>query len=539
VVVSAGALLRAPAQGAAVAALAMSVVAQDAPCGVVDALDYPLDISETLANRYDDFGLFRARFGGRHTGLDVAFNRLGEPVYAAARGLVTYADPEGWDTEKGVVIIRHTFPDGIYYTLYGHMEQSDEIQFPRVGTCVERGDPVGVVGWPSRGLPHLHYEIRNFLPDDGGPGYVTDNPVLSGWFDPLDFTEMWRMRLAPGYVGSVSFAEVPTLPPVILDDGTSVIAQGDDVIAYTAQGRQSWRVTADGVVTGLVGLPDNRVVAHTRSGQAFTVSGGRYAALWTMPGPDAPVILLGSETLVFVGEGGTLAAYTPQGEALWSLPGVGAVVGVIDFQSSGDQVALAVRRVGGVHWRVVAADGRIAYETTFASSPQIAPVRGGGWFALAGDTLYHVASRPRAVTSIDAAPGRTARMTADLLGNVYIFVGDRDNTLLSLSPGGQVRWRRTYPAPLAAVAPLLRTDNGCLLYTLDVDGALHIFNARTGERVNEKQIYAGGIQNGSPPARILQALPDGRVLVGGGFLSAVVLDGAAISNGAMQNCVLG
>ncbi|MFN8452191.1 MAG: M23 family metallopeptidase [Anaerolineae bacterium] len=187
------ALLIAPVDGRA------AVVAQDAPCGVVDALDYPIDISDTLANRYDDFGLFRSRFGGRHTGLDVAFNRRGEPVYAAARGIVTYADPEGWDTEKGVVIIRHTFPDGgIYYTLYGHMEQSDDIQFPRVGACIERGDPVGVVGWPSRGLPHLHYEIRNFLPDDGGPGYVEDNPLLSGWYDPLDFTELWQIRLAPG-----------------------------------------------------------------------------------------------------------------------------------------------------------------------------------------------------------------------------------------------------------------------------------------------------------------------------------------------------
>ncbi|MFN8563177.1 MAG: M23 family metallopeptidase [Anaerolineae bacterium] len=184
------ALLIAPVDGRA------AVVAQDAPCGVVDALDYPIDISDTLANRYDDFGLFRSRFGGRHTGLDVAFNRRGEPVYAAARGIVTYADPEGWDTEKGVVIIRHTFPDGgIYYTLYGHMEQSDDIQFPRVGACIERGDPVGVVGWPSRGLPHLHYEIRNFLPDDGGPGYVEDNPLLSGWYDPLDFTELWQIGL--------------------------------------------------------------------------------------------------------------------------------------------------------------------------------------------------------------------------------------------------------------------------------------------------------------------------------------------------------
>jgi hypothetical protein len=419
------------------------------------------------------------------------------------------------------------------------MEQSDDIQFPRVGTCVERGDPVGVVGWPSRGLPHLHYEIRNFLPDDGGPGYVTENPLLDGWFDPLDFTAMWRIRLAPGYVSSVSFTDVPTLPPVILSDGTSVIAEGDGIEAFSAQGQQLWRVTTDGVVTGLIGLPDNRVVVHTRSGQAFTLSGGRYAALWNIPGPDAPVLLLGDQTLAFVGEDGGLAAYTPQGEALWSLTGAGSVIGVIDFQSSGDQIALAVRRVDGVYWRVVTADGQVAYETVFARTPQIAPVSGGGWFALDGATLYHVASKPHAVATIDQTPGRTARMTADLLGNVYIYLGDAESTLLSISPGGQVRWRQTYPAPPSAVASLLRTDNGCLLYALDVDGALHVFNARTGELANQMQVYAGGIQNGSPPARILQPLPGGQILVGAGFLSAVLLDGAAISDGAMQDCVLG
>lgn len=528
------ALIVAPARSLA------TFVAQDAPCGIVDAIDYPLDISETVTNRYDDFALFRSRFGGLHTGIDVAFNRHGDPVHAAARGRVTYADPAGWDTEKGVVIVRHTFPDSnIYYTLYGHMEQSDDVQFPLVGACVERGDPVGVVGWPSRGLPHLHFEIRSFLPDDGGPGYVTDNPILSGWFDPLDFTATWRIRLAPGYVSSVSFPSVPTLPPVILGDGTSVIAEGDSIEALSADGRQLWRVTAAGVVTGLIGLPDNQVVVHTRSGQAFTLSGGRYAALWSVPGPDAPILMLDGDTLVFVSDDGGLAAYTPRGDALWSLPGAGSILSVVDFQTSGGEVALAVRRASGYDWRVVGADGQVAYETTFWRTPQIAPISGGGWVALDGSTLYRIASAPQEIATIEQTPGRTARMTTDLLGNIYLYLGDDESTLLSISPGGQVRWRKTYPTPPAAVAPLLRTDNGCLLYALDMDGAFHVFNARSGELVNQMQVYAGGIRNGSPPARLLQPQPGNRILIGAGFLSAIVLDGMAIGGDALHDCVLG
>ena len=77
----------------------------NAPCGVVDTIDYPIDISDTLERGYDDFALYRARFGGNHVAIDIGFDRYGEPVHAAARGRVTYADPEGWDTEKGVVIV--------------------------------------------------------------------------------------------------------------------------------------------------------------------------------------------------------------------------------------------------------------------------------------------------------------------------------------------------------------------------------------------------------------------------------------------------
>src|SRR5262245_28096767 len=138
---------------------------QSAGCGVVDAIDYPID---ELVPGYDDFARYRERFGGNHTGIDIGFDRWGDPVYAAARGRVTYADPEGWDTEKGVVIIEHIMPDNtIAYSLYGHMEETDIIGFPQVGQCIERGSLVGTIGWPSRGRPHLHYEIRRILPNDG------------------------------------------------------------------------------------------------------------------------------------------------------------------------------------------------------------------------------------------------------------------------------------------------------------------------------------------------------------------------------------
>ena len=69
----------------------------DAPCGVVDAIAYPID---GISTEHDDFGLYRASFGGLHTGIDMAFGRYGDPVRAAARGRVTLADPNGWNLEK-------------------------------------------------------------------------------------------------------------------------------------------------------------------------------------------------------------------------------------------------------------------------------------------------------------------------------------------------------------------------------------------------------------------------------------------------------
>ncbi|MBZ0303453.1 MAG: peptidoglycan DD-metalloendopeptidase family protein [Anaerolineae bacterium] len=513
---------------------------QPAPfCGVVDSLDFPIP---NLVAGYDDFGLYRARFGGNHVGLDIGFDRWGEPVHAAARGRVTLSNIEEWDTEKGVVIVEHTFPDGsIYYTLYGHMEETDTYKFPTVGQCVDQDSVLGGIGWPSRGRPHLHYEVRNFMPEEGGPGYVTTNPLDEGWYNPLDFTALWHLRLSPGFVESTTFHAVPALPPVVLDSGLYAIASGNVLLIGDRQNGQAlWHVETDGVMTGIAGLPGDRVVAHTRNGQVLILENGRYSALWTVEGLDEPFLMLG-ETLVFVLPGGGVEAHDAAGTLLWSLPAVTTSGRVTQFAGSGQQFALGVRTDSGdVLWRLINTAGQIQFEGTFDQQPVVAPAWDGSWVGLDGAQFKRfVDGENHTYGSIGTVPGRTAVVTADVLGNSYVYLGDSGNTLMALDPTGRVLWRTPYPLPAAALSPLMDTGSGCVLYTLDSGGSLNLFDASSGELINQVEIYAGGERNSSPRARVLEVDQNERIHVGSGFLSLVTLDGWALGGPAMNNCLLG
>lgn len=517
--------------------LSIAARTQDtAPCGIVDAIDYPI---EPLAEGYDDFARYRARFGGNHTGLDIGFDRWGDPVRAAARGRVTYSDVEGWDTEKGVVIVEHTFPDGsIAYTVYGHMEQTDTLFFPSVGRCVERGDILGGIGWPSRGRPHLHYEIRDFLPDDGGPGYITGNPLAEGWYHPLDFTLLWQARLSPGYAGSVTFDHVPGLPPVTLDSGLYAIASGNLLEGVAQDGSVLWRVETDGVVSGLAALPGDRVVAHTRNGQTITLQSGRYAALWRVEGPDEPFVIL-DETLAFVTDGGGLAAYDAAGSMLWTLEGVGADR-ILYFQSNGQQIALGLRVRNGVLWRLVDAAGQALYERELGSMIAAAPQPDGQWLVLDGAEFNRIrAGENHTLNTVSPSPGRMAAITADVMGNSYVYLGDAQHTLLALDADGNERWRVNTPFIAGYLPPLLEVGNGCLLYTLGVEGLLSVFNTADGALITQRQLYAGGSQSGSPPARLLRVDAKEQVQVGAGFLTMATFDGTVLGGESYAGCLLG
>jgi murein DD-endopeptidase MepM/ murein hydrolase activator NlpD len=522
--------------------IAPSAHAQDSPpCGVVDAFDYPIDISDTLREGYDDFGMYRARFGGMHTGIDIGFRRWGEPVHAAARGRVTYADPEGWDTEKGVVVIEHTMPDSsLVYTVYGHMEQSETLLFPPVGFCVERGEVIGGIGWPSRGLPHLHYEIRSFMPDDGGPGYVPENPILDGWYHPLDFTQTWRARLSPGFVGATSYEIAPDLPPVQLDSGVIAIAKGNAIEGVYPPHTALWRITTDGDVTGLAALSGDRVVAHTRNGQSLTLQGGRYVAVWQVDGQGAPFVALG-EMLVFLTDGGGLAAYDASGTALWTLPGNGLdPERVLSFEGNGDTMALSLRLTDGYTLLLVNNAGQMIYQAALDTPPVTAPGPKGSWWLLDGASVDQIADGKRnTLGSTGEAAGRSAQMTVDILGNSYIYLDDSASTLLSIGAAGEARWRIAYPAPPSSFPPLLDTGNGCMLYTLDTDGTLSVFSTADGAMITQETLYAGGSYTGNPRARLIDANNTERLLVSSGFLSLITLDGHILGGDTSANCLLG
>jgi murein DD-endopeptidase MepM/ murein hydrolase activator NlpD len=93
-----------------------------------------------------------------HEGLDIAAN-LGEPIYAALDGTVTYS---GWASGYGNLIkLKHN--DGID-TYYGHCSKL----LVSEGQKVKKGEKIAEVGSTGNSTgPHLHFEIRiNGVPKD-------------------------------------------------------------------------------------------------------------------------------------------------------------------------------------------------------------------------------------------------------------------------------------------------------------------------------------------------------------------------------------
>ncbi|MEQ9027128.1 MAG: peptidoglycan DD-metalloendopeptidase family protein, partial [Aggregatilineales bacterium] len=507
------------------------------PCGVVDELGYPLEsIQERTIDRgFDDFGIFRTRWGGNHTGLDIGFRQAGDPVRAMARGRVTYSNIEGWDTEKGVVIIEHYFPDGSrYFSLYGHVEDGIDIRLPDVGSCVEMGDIIAAVGVPSQSAPHTHFEVRNFLPDAGGPGYVDDNPLLSGWFHPLDFIHLWQIRLQPGYLDSVTFNSTPSVPPIIVDSGTEIIASDDSILAISPPNSILWRVSTDGVIDGLAALSGNRVIAHTENGQVVVLNGGRYAAVWTVDSLSERFVVLEDETLVFVTEGGGIEAYSATGELAWEIPPpLEPDARVLSFIGDSTQVAVSVRSGDRAYWRLVGTGGTILYEAEYESSPLASRNRDGSWTLYDGETISRIADgTAQRIASARVTTSRLATLITDVPGNVYLYSGDSRNTLYSWNFEGNLRWQTELTSENDLFAPLMATDIGCVLYTLDNRGDLQVLNATNGDLITGRSLYAGGDQTRRPASRSLTIGVDNSVRVSAGFLTTITFDGAALAEDA-------
>lgn len=142
----------------------------------ISKMDTPMG-SENGALVYNaqKFWEMNEKRGGHHTGDDLngigGMNTdLGDPVFAAADGLVVFAgEPSpGWGN---IVVLAHKDPEGKpIRTMYAHLRDIRTT----LGTLVARGQIIGTVGTANDNYPaHLHFEISL---SDGipiGSGYVS------------------------------------------------------------------------------------------------------------------------------------------------------------------------------------------------------------------------------------------------------------------------------------------------------------------------------------------------------------------------------
>ncbi|GAB0058641.1 Murein hydrolase activator NlpD [Candidatus Magnetaquicoccaceae bacterium FCR-1] len=98
------------------------------------------------------FGQFGAR---RNTGIDIAANP-GDPVMAAADGVVAYAD-QGLATYGNMVLLRH---GGAFMTTYAHVQKI----LVKQGQSVRAGETIALAGQSGVTVsPRLHFEIRRSI----------------------------------------------------------------------------------------------------------------------------------------------------------------------------------------------------------------------------------------------------------------------------------------------------------------------------------------------------------------------------------------
>ena len=149
------------------------------PVGAPELLGVPgaPDEPAFLVNR----GIERLHHRVTHQGVDLVNGRSGDPVRAAASGLVALAyDGDNGNGYGGHVVIAHRLEDDrTVYTVYAHLERGSVTV--RAGDLVCAGDPLGRVGRSGRAsTPHLHFEVRE---PDGLEERWENTPVL----DPLAF----------------------------------------------------------------------------------------------------------------------------------------------------------------------------------------------------------------------------------------------------------------------------------------------------------------------------------------------------------------
>ncbi len=516
----------------------------NARCGIVDLLDFPLDPPDALNVSYGGpgFARFRGRYDQYHAGEDWQLLRgranLGVPVYAIGHGRVTYAHPHGWGTDQGTIIIRHTFADGSsVLSFYGHMDP--ESVTLRAGDCVERGQKIAEIGQP-RTPPHLHLEIRTHMPDEPGPGYWPVDPTIAGWLSPSQFIWNNRMASMPGVMWTRPFSSESIQYIDQIEENTFLALEDDQLVGLNAaDGSLRWQRALTGTVTSaLVDASQSLLYSVNRSGQVVayplvdTEEGTRTLseeALW-----QVDLELVGLPTLLPLPDGGMvvsvrqdLTAVAANGDLLWQTKLEQAP---LDWLLTADQLILTVTdRQGPI------------YSLT-ASGFQVWPIPLHGRPLRVGDQIWLYA--PDGLYRLDTAT-QTAELLYQLLphfldlgsivalpeGSAILAYRDHDDSrLIAFNPDGTVQWQRSYAQLGATELQLLLHNNQPYMLVQsgrDISTQLKLY-AIDKQNSTLRHIFTGGTRTPLVGGNWFVSVNDDLLLinVGGGSMAALNPDRA-------------
>ena len=442
--------------------------AQD-QCGVLDSISYPIDTNTFQLAQ--NFATSNPRHQGKfHTGEDWFGGRgssLGQPVRAAARGLVTYSSPSAWGVDGGVVIIRHTLENGDFlYTQYGHLEQTDNIRFPPRLGCIDAGEVIGVVG-DARPAPHLHFEVRVYSTsnpnpgDNPGPGYTRTDPVLLGWRRPMQIITNMQAQLNRGYEWSATLTNfIQNPPPFILNDSSLIVIDGDRLRRITSDGRVLWRVGLSSPAVSIHGYEAQTYVTFN-DGRVVQVDveNGNFLEAWQVDNfqPDSAPLKL-DNTRLYHTSTDELVAISPDGrEILWRTPDIPAFSqGTI----SGNLIGLVIDNQLWTFTR----DGVLLDQADLADGVSLAPHIDGGLIAYTQGGLWHInTSGEWSILLSDVAPGGVSSASVQLSDGRFYFTDSAN--LYAYDAAGQLSWQAQLPQTLSGQVGMTHDGDHRLMIT--------------------------------------------------------------------------
>ena len=154
-----------------------------------------------------------------HLGIDL-FQEPGTAIHAPLAGRVhTVRENQNRLDYGPTVILEHSAPSGLFWTLYGHLERAS-VENLKTGDSIDAGQPIARIGtYPENGdwPPHLHFQIitdlmgfeGNFpgvaLPRDSNvwtsfcpdPNLILNLPSETTYMEPRGLFERRRQVLSP------------------------------------------------------------------------------------------------------------------------------------------------------------------------------------------------------------------------------------------------------------------------------------------------------------------------------------------------------